>query len=192
ERADIDSRFREHFSKLVHDSSVRGFRPGKAPRRLVEQRFKKDVGDQVKTEVLLASLEQLGEDHDVAPLSPPNIDPGKIDMPDKGPMVYEFEVEVRPQFALPVYRGLRLKRPVKTFSDDDVAEAERRLLAPSGQVVPKADGVADVGDIVVADVVVRDGEQVLGTLKETSFRVEKQLLVKDGMAPRFAEPSKGA
>ena len=70
----------------------------------------KEVGDQVKTEVLLASLEQLAEDHDIAPLSHPDIDPADIEMPHQGPLVYEFEVEVRPQFDLPNYKGLKLKR----------------------------------------------------------------------------------
>jgi trigger factor len=107
-------------------------------------------------------------------------------------MVYEFEVEVRPEFPLPVYRGLRLRRPVKTYTDADVSEAERRLLAPNGQIVPKEGGAVDVGDVVVADVTVRDGDRVLGTLKETSFRVEKQLLFRDGMARKFAEQMKGA
>src|SRR5438105_5051723 len=93
----IDKRLGEKFSELVVDSSVAGFRPGKAPRKLVERRFQKDVGNQVKSEVLLASLEQLAEDHDIAPLSSPNIDPLKIELPPDGPLIYEFEVEVRPQ-----------------------------------------------------------------------------------------------
>src|SRR5687768_16772507 len=91
-REDIEGRMREHFSKLVVESAVSGFRPGKAPRKLIEKRFHTEVVDRVKGEVLLASLEQLGEDHDVAPLAPPNIDPEKIELPKEGPLVYEFEV----------------------------------------------------------------------------------------------------
>ena len=118
ERKDIDDRFGEKFSELVADATVSGFRPGKAPRKIVERRFQREVGDQVKTEVLLASLEQLAEDHDIAPLSHPDIDPAAIEMPHEGPLVYEFEVEVRPQFDLPNYKGLKLKRVVHTFTDD--------------------------------------------------------------------------
>src|SRR4051794_7504059 len=94
---DIQSRMSEHFKKLAGESNMMGFRPGKAPRRLIEKRFFKDVSQQVKSEVLLASLEQLGDDHDIAPLSPPQIDPEKIELPKAGPLVYEFEVEVRPE-----------------------------------------------------------------------------------------------
>jgi trigger factor len=192
DRGDIDDRMNEKFSELVPDANVAGFRPGKAPRKLIEARFSKEVRDQVKTEVLLASLEQLAEDHDVAPLSSPNINPTTIDLPKEGPLVYEFEVEVRPQFDLPNYKGLQLKRPVHTFTDEEAAQEERRLLAPYGQVVPKPDGTAEVGDVLVADVTISDGGRALGTMKEAQFRVEKQLAFKDGLAGRFAEQVKGA
>ena len=192
DRQAIDARFGEKFSELTADASVSGFRPGKAPRKIVERRFQREVGDQVKTEVLMASLEQLAEDHDIAPLSHPNLDPAAIDLPRQGPLVYEFEVEVRPQFDLPNYKGLKLKRVVHTFTDDEVAQEERRLLAPHGQVVPKPEGNVQVGDIITTDVTTRDGDRVVSTLKETQFRVDKKLAFKDAVAPRFAEQVQGA
>src|SRR5262249_18190860 len=144
ERKDIDGRMGEKFKELMVDAPVAGFRPGKAPRKIVERRFAKDVGEQVKAEVLLASLQQLAEDHDIAPLTAPDIDPGTIELPGEGPLVYEFEVEVRPQFDLPNYKGLKIRRPVHTFTDEEVAEEERRLLATYGQVIPKEGGVAEL------------------------------------------------
>jgi trigger factor len=191
-REDIDARFGEHFSKLVKDSHVPGFRPGKAPRKIVETQFKKNVGEQVKNEVLMASLEQLGDDHDVAPLSQPNIQIDAIQIPDKGPLVYEFEVEVRPEFDLPDYRGLKLKRHVKDFGEAEVAETRRRLLADFSQVVPKEGGSAEVGDVVVAEVFVHDGDRQIGHIPESKFNVEKRLSFRDGLARKFAEQIKGA
>jgi trigger factor len=192
ERQDIDARFGEKFSELTGGAAVAGFRPGKAPRKIVEKRFQREVGDQVKTEVLLASLEQLAEDHDIAPLSHPNIDPAAIEMPRNGPLVYEFEVEVRPQFDLPNYKGLKIKRVVHSFTDDEVAQEERRLLAPHGQVVPKPDGKAEIGDILTADVTTRDGDRVISTIKEAQFRIDKKLAFKDAVASRFGEQVQGA
>jgi trigger factor len=200
DRSDIDARFREKFDELIRGDKdkqvmpamVAGFRPGKAPRKIIEKRFQKEVGDQVKTEVLLASLEQLAEDHDIAPLSAPNIDPSRIELPHEGPLTYEFEVEVRPQFDLPSYKGLKIRRPVHTFTDDEVVQEERRILAPYGQVIPKPAGDAQLGDILVADVTVRDGERMIGSMKETSFTVNKQLAFKDGLANKFAEQVRGA
>jgi trigger factor len=191
ERKDIDDRFGEKFSELVADAAVSGFRPGKAPRRIIERRFQREVGDQVKTEVLLASLQQLAEDHDIAPLSAPDIDPANIELPNQGPLVYEFEVEVRPQFDLPNYKSLKLRRPIHTFTDEEVEQEERRLLAPYGQVVPKTEGDVQVGDLLVVDAVIRDGAREIGKLNEATLRVNKQLAFKDGIADNFAEQIKG-
>jgi len=193
ERKDIEARLNEKFNEMMKDQpvAVAGFRPGKAPRKLIERRFGKEVHDQVKNEVLLASLQQLAEDHDVAPLTAPNINPAHIVLPDQGPLVYEFEVEVRPQFDLPNYKGLRIRRPVHTFTDKDIDNEERRLLLRDAQVVPKPQGKAALDDLIIADVEFKSGSKVIGNLKETAFRVEKQLAFKDGVAPNFGEQIKG-
>lgn len=193
-REDIEHRLNDKYKELVkgHDTIIPGFRPGKAPRKLIERRFEKDVSDQVRAELLLASLEQLADEHDLAPLAPPNIDPFKIALPKEGPLVYEFEVEVRPEFDLPNYKGLKLKRPTKEFTDEDVEKEMKRLLAPHAQLVPKPEGNAQLGDVIIADVTVRDGDRVLNELKEYRVRVEPRLAFKDGVAERFGEQVQGA
>jgi trigger factor len=189
-REDIDSRMADHFKKLASESQITGFRPGKAPRKLVEKRFFKEVSEQVKAEVLMASLQQLGEDYKLAPLAAPDISPDKIDFPKTGPLIYEFEVEVRPEFELPNYRGLKLKRPVYAIKDSDVADARRRVLAERGQVVPKQ-GPATLGDILIADVTFQDGDQQISQLHEASLNLESRLAFKDGLIERFAEQLEG-
>jgi trigger factor len=192
DRGDIDKLMDDKFKELMPEANVAGFRPGKAPRQLVVKRFQKDVADQVKGELLLASMEQLAEDHEIAPLSRPDFDPFKVEIPQSGPLVYEFEVEVRPEFALPDYKGLHIRRPVHTFTDEEVAEEERRILAPYAQIVPKPEGKAQIGDVIVADGVTKDGDRQLGSFKELTVRVEKRLAFKDAVAERFAEQVHGA
>ncbi len=191
ERSDIDTLMDEKFSELVVDANVAGFRPGKAPRRIIERRYQRDVSEQVKNQVLLQSLEQLADDNDVAPLTAPDIQPSKIDIPKEGPLVYEFEVEVRPDFDLPNYRGLKLKRPVRTFTDEDILQEEKRILAPYGQLVPKPEGNAEIGDYLIVDMTSRCGARLLGKVKEATIRIDPRLALKDGVAENFAEQVKG-
>ncbi|GIW79192.1 MAG: trigger factor [Gemmatales bacterium] len=192
DREDIDRRMAEKFGELVAESNVPGFRPGKAPRKIVEKRFHKEVSDQVKAEILMQSLEQLAEEEKIVPLSPPDLDPATVEIPKEGPLVYEFEVEVRPEFELPDYKGLRLKRPVKEFSEEDISRAERRLLAADSQIVPKTDGAAELGDILVADVTIEHDGKVLAEHKELQLPVEYRTLFKDAVLPKFFERVKGA
>jgi trigger factor len=192
ERGDLDEHFDKKYSELMTDAHVAGFRPGKAPRKIIERRYRKDVSSQVRAEVLMQSLEQLADEHDVAPLTAPDIDPAKIEIPENGPLVYEFDVEVRPEFNLPNYRGLKIRRPVRTFSDADAEQEEKRILAPYGSLVPKEEGAAQLGDYLVVDMTTRFGDRTLSSHKEITIRIDPRLALKDGFAERFGEQVKGA
>lgn len=191
DRANIDKLLADKYKQLVGESWVPGFRPGKAPRQIVVRRYQKEVHDQLKGELLLASLEQLADEHDVAPLAPPNLNPNKLSIPEQGPFVYEFEVEVRPEFDLPSYKNLNLKRPIKQFNDADVTAEEQRLLARYGQLVPK-DGPAEKGDYLIADMTSTVEGQTIGTAQEVTLRIDDTLTFKDAVAAHFAERTVGA
>lgn len=194
DRAAIDGRMDEKFSDLMveHPAHVPGFRPGKAPRKIIERKFGKEVAGEVKNEVLMASLEQLAEENLLSPLSPPELDPAAVVIPDEGPMVYEFDIEVRPEFDLPDYKGLKLRRPTHTFTDAEVAREAKRLLEPYGTIVPK-DGPVALDDLVTADLVIKgpDGKEV-NKLSEVRFKVEKRLALSDGVAENFGKQIAGA
>ena len=190
-RADIDKKFDEKYKELVGESWVPGFRPGKAPRQIVVRKYKKEVDNEVKSQVLFASLEQLAEDHDIAPLAPPNLNPTTLVIPEAGDFIYEFEVEVRPSFELPEYKGMHLKRPTQTFTDRDVNLEKMRVLERFGQKVPK-DGPVEVGDYVTVDMTSRLDGKVLGTAKELVLRCDDSVSFRDGIASKFGEQMKGA
>ncbi|MGL6094454.1 MAG: trigger factor [Fimbriiglobus sp.] len=197
ERAAIDARFDEKFSELARSDAapvVPGFRRGKAPRKIIERSFHKAVAGEVRTEVLMASLEQLAEEQSLSPLSPPDLDLASIVIPETGPFVYEFNIEVRPEFDLPEYKYLKLRRPTHTFTDEDVAKEFKKTLEPHGQLVPK-DGdnpVAETDDLITADVAISLDGNLLNTLSEIRVRVEKRLALADGVAANFAEIMTGA
>ena len=193
ERTAIDARMDEKFSDLVKNSpaQVPGFRAGKTPRKIIVRKFRKEVAGEVKNEILMASLEQLAEENMLSPLSPPDLDPGAITIPDDGPMVYEFDIEVRPEFDLPEYKGLKLRRPVQTFTDDDVDKEQRRLLEPYGQIIPK-DGPVAPDDMITADLVVSKDGKELNKSSEIRVKVEKRLALSDGIADDFAAKMAGA
>src|SRR5439155_10658830 len=69
---------------------------------------------------------------------------------------------------------------------------KRRVLRRDGQIVPKEGGSAEPGDILIADLTVRDGDNTIGSVKEATLDVERQLAFKDGLVRNFAEAVKGA
>jgi trigger factor len=191
DRSSIDELFRDKFTELMKETVVPGFRKGKAPRKVIEKLYHKEVGEQIKGQLLMASLEQLAEENDIAPISPPDLNPNKIEIPKTGSLVYEFDVEVRPEFDVPEYKGLKLKRPVRQFTAEDVAREERRLLSPYGQMVPK-DGPVERDDFVIVDMTTRWENRVIGSAKELTLRVDDRLAFRDGVAEKFAQQVVGA
>ncbi len=196
DRSVIDSRFDEKYTDIVRSSEVHvnGFRPKKAPRKIIEQRYKKAVASEIKTEVLMASLEQLADEQQISPLAPPELDPHMIVIPESGPFIYEFDIEVRPEFDLPNYKGLKLKKPTHTITDDDVARETRKILEPYGQLVPKEgpDSAVELNDIITADLTIEHDGKELNTVKETRIKVEKKLALADGIAKDFGAKLAGA
>ncbi len=95
-REDIERYFEKEFDELVPKAEVPGFRTGRAPRALVENKFRKQISDQVKGTILMDSLSQIGDTQDYSAINEPNLDFDQVNIPDEGDMTYEFFLEVRP------------------------------------------------------------------------------------------------
>ncbi len=194
DRGEIDRQFDRRFTKLVFSEQpqVRGFRPGKAPRKMIEKQYYDSVADDLKGQVLMASLEKLAEDQAISPLSPPDFDPTVLTIPKEGPFVYEFDIEVRPEFELPEYKGMKLRRPIHTYTADEITAEKTRLLEPYGQRVPKEPPVAALYDVVTADVTISFKGKEINKLQEVQVKVEPQLALSDGVAEDFGAKMTGA
>jgi trigger factor len=190
-RTDVERQFADSLGDLKREAAIPGFRPGRAPKQLVERRFRKEMAGQVKSALLLACMEQLDEDYELAPISQPQIDVDAIDLPDDGPMRFEMDIEVQPDFPLPAYKALTIKRPHKTITDADVEAQLRSFLERYAQLVPKLEGGAEVGDFVTADLTFhRDGAK-LNQAKEIQFRLQPELRFQDGSVPEVDKVLEG-
>ena len=111
-REDIDRYFDKEYSELMPNAQVPGFRPGHAPRKLIEHRFRKEVAERVKGTLLRDSLAQIHDEQDLSAISEPDLDLDAVVVPDEGPLCFEFDLEVRPEFDLPKWKGLKIKKLV--------------------------------------------------------------------------------
>ena len=182
-RSDVEKQFQESVGSMAKEAVIPGFRPGRAPRQLVEKRFRKQVAGQVKSTLLMACLEQLDEDHKLNPISQPELDVDAIELPDDGPMTFEMDVEVRPDFPLPAYKALSLKSPKRSVTDADVDAQVKAFQERYAQLVPKLEGGAEIGDFVTADLSFHLGGKSYNEAKEIQFRLQTELRFQDGTVP---------
>jgi trigger factor len=190
-RADIEHFENDAVKELMGTAAVPGFRMGHVPRKLVERRFKKEVSDHVKQKVLVNSLEQAVESEKIDAINEPTLDVADLAIPEEGDFTYEFDVEVRPEFELPKYEGLSLKRPVKEVADADVTTYIERYLSQFGQLVP-LDGAAEAGDYVTVSIHCRRNGEALGHAHDETIRIRPVLRFRDAELADFDKLMVGA
>lgn len=183
-REEIDRYFDKAFGDLMGQAQVPGFRQGRAPRKLVESRFRKDVAEQVRGSLLMDSLAQVTEDHELAAISEPDLDVEDVVIPDDGPLIFEFNLEVRPDFDLPQWKGLQIERPTRDFTDADIDRQLEQHLARFGRLVPH-EGAAEDGDYIVAKLRFEHDGQEISSSDEETIRIRKTLSFQDGRIDDF-------
>ncbi len=143
----------EQYRELRRDAIVPGFRKGRAPRRLLEKRFGKETNEQTKLKLLAEASDAAMKDNELDALSDPNIDIEKIELPETGPMKFEFEVEVRPEFELPALEGIPVTRPKLAVTDEQVDREVDQMRRWAGVWTPREeDQKIEKDDQIIADV----------------------------------------
>jgi len=161
-RDEISKKFDERFTELEREATVPGFRPGRAPRRLIEKRFREAVAEEVRVALAAESLQQALQGEELDVLGEPDIDPDAIELPDEGDMTFSLEVEVRPEFQLTDYAGIPVDVARESVTDTMVKTALERMRESHATIEPiEADGEAAANDLVTADLAVQMGEEVL-------------------------------
>ncbi|MBW8038897.1 MAG: trigger factor [Planctomycetes bacterium] len=145
----------EQYETLRKEALVPGFRKGRAPRRLLEKRFGKETIEQIKLELLAKASDSAVKDSELNTLREPDIDFEKIEMPDEGPMKFDFEVEVRPEFDLPELQDIPVTKSKLEVTDEQVDREVEQLRKWSGVWTPRTDGAAEVDDQIIADAVLK-------------------------------------
>lgn len=149
----IHDKLDEKYKELRRDAVLPGFRKGRAPIRLLEKRYGTDITNQVKLELLANACETAIKDNEINTLRDPDIKHEDIKLPEEGPMKFEFEVEVRPEFELPELEGIAVEKPKMDITDEQVQEQQTALQKRAGVWLPKEDAGAEEGDQVIADVI---------------------------------------
>jgi trigger factor len=153
----IDAAFR----KIAREVRIPGFRPGKAPRRILEARLGAATG---RAEALRDSLPdyyaQALRQNEVDAIAPPEIDITAGE--ESGSVIFDAVVEVRPHLTLVGYEGLKVTVPSLEVTEDDIAGQIDRLRSNFATLEP-VDRPARPGDNLTIDLKAsRNGEPIAG------------------------------
>ncbi len=150
----------EQYESLRKEALVPGFRKGRAPRQLLEKRFGKETTEQVKLKLLADASDSAIKDNKLDTLREPDIDFEKIELPADGPLKFDFEIEVRPEFDLPQLEGIAVEKRKLEVTDEQIDREIKQLQKWAGIWAPREGGKVELDDQIIADVVLKaDGAE---------------------------------
>ena len=170
DESEFDTAVNAAFKRIAKEVRMPGFRPGKAPRRLLEAQLGHQVGrDEALREAMPEYYTQAVIEHDVDVVGPPdiNITGGQ----ETGVVEFDAVVEVRPTVNAGGYDGLRIEIPSPSPSDEEIDEQleQMRKHYAKFEVVERA---AIDGDHVTIDIAGTHDEEEIPGLTTTDYDYE--------------------
>ncbi|ADM38774.1 trigger factor [Bacillus spizizenii] len=138
------------FKKVVKQVSIPGFRKGKIPRGLFEQRFGVEALYQDALDILLpVEYPKAVEEAGIEPVDRPEIDVEKIEKGES--LIFTAKVTVKPEVKLGDYKGLGIEKDDTAVTDEDVQNELKTLQERQAELVVKEEGAVEEGNTVVLD-----------------------------------------
>jgi len=159
-KEEVTGKIEEVFKELERDAKIKGFRPGKAPRRVIEAAYGSYIFEEVSSRLVSQSFEKALEEVSIIPISRPRITKDKIER-DKE-FHYTAVFEVIPEFEVKDYTGIELKKEKREVKEEDLALVLNQLRERGAQAKPIGeDREVRTGDYLIIDYVgVVDGKPI--------------------------------
>ncbi len=165
DEAELEPAIDRAWQQIAKEVRIPGFRKGKVPRKVLEQRIEKEYA---RSEALRDAIPefylQAVREHSVDVIDQPEIDITTGE--ESGDVAFDATVEVRPEITITGYADLEIEVPSPEPSDDDIADQIDRLRSSYGEIVV-VERPAASGDHLTIDIKgSRDGEEVEGLVAE--------------------------
>lgn len=144
--SELDSAYRD----VKKNAKIKGFRPGKAPRSVLERLYKKDVQADVSSKLIQTSFTEAIKETDLKIISSPKIDPPELDATSA--YAYDATIDVKPELEDIAIKGMALKRSNYTVGKEEL-DAQLAMLQKNmaKKVKIEEDRPAQAGDFVLID-----------------------------------------
>ncbi|MCD6052673.1 MAG: tig [Verrucomicrobia bacterium] len=190
----VDAAFENTTKEFQRFAQLPGFRPGKAPRDLVLKSYAGKIEEEVKKKLIPDSYRKALEQEKLKPVVYPDIE--EIQFGKGQSLQFAATIETEPEFELPEYKGLEIKREKAVVTDADV---ERAINTLRDQRATYTDVEREVktGDYVVVNYTGTSEGKPLTEIAPTAKGLTKQEnfwmnIAKDQFIPGFTEQLVGA
>ena len=138
------------YRKSVKKISVPGFRPGKAPRKMIEKLYGEGVFfEDAVNDLYPSALASAVEEAKLELVDRPEVEITKIEKADG--VEFKATCIVKPEVEVSDYKGIKAEKTVKTVTDEDLNGELNKMADRNARVVSVEDRAAENGDITVID-----------------------------------------
>jgi trigger factor len=189
----VDEMFNSVTRDFQREAALPGFRPGKAPRDMVVRKYAQDIEKETKRKLISEAYKKAVDEQKLEVLGYPDIE--EIQFGRGQPLQFAATIETAPDFELPEYKGIPVKREDRSVTEEDINRALETLRQPQAKY-EKVDRPAQTSDIVVVNYTgTIDGKPLTdiaptakGLTGQTGFWVE---IGGNAFLPGFAEQLMG-
>jgi len=143
----VDEEVNNAYRTLKREVVLPGFRPGRVPRKLLEQRFGSQIRGEVSSKLISDAFDKAVEDHSLSPVAAPDVDEGDLEM--GSPFTFTVTVDVKPDLELKDYSGVKVVWDREEVADDEVNEQIESMQRQSGSLVAvEEERAVEDGDVV--------------------------------------------
>lgn len=190
----VDAAFDSVTKEFQRFAQLPGFRPGKAPRDLVVKSYAGKIEEEVKRKLIPDSYRKALEQEKLKPVIYPDIE--EIQFGKGQSLQFAATIETEPEFELPEYKGLEIKREKAVVTDADVERA-LNTLREQRAAYNDLDREVKEGDYVVVNYTGTSDGKPLTDIAPTARGLTKQEnfwmhVAKDQFIPGFTEQLHGA
>ena len=159
------------YADLKKTAKIKGFRPGKVPRAILERYFKDYVKGEAVQKLIQDTIPKAFEDSKLHPVSAPVIDPQGLEIGK--PFQYSAIVEIKPDFAMEGYLGLKIEGKKEEVKEEEVEERLKGLqnLYANLKAIPEPRPIQN-GDFVILDYEASLGGKPLEEGKAIDYTIE--------------------
>ena len=134
EAEEVTKKLDQAYNQLSKRAKIKGFRPGKAPRKILEQYYGAQIMNDVKNDLLTESFSKVIEETKLFPLGTPSIEDEAI-RPGEN-FKYTILMEVRPEFELKDYTGITVEKEILNISEDIVDKKLEEIKEANAKLIP--------------------------------------------------------
>ncbi|HEX5138349.1 MAG TPA: trigger factor [Planctomycetota bacterium] len=148
----VTEEFDKSYRQWTRSVPIPGFRPGKAPRKLVEKRFGKQVAVEVKQSLLDSAFNEAIKENKLSPIADPEVDLENVSVEPSQAVDFDITVTVKPEFDLPSFHDIEVSVPSAAPTDEEVDGAVHALRKRKAALRPVKKGGVENGDVVTIKV----------------------------------------